>query len=108
MSSKRYYDFFVYRYDRHCIAPFGKRKKVIYSSWNVKNLTNFRKETERCFKNETGTFLFKNKFNKPISKFTMNDGKVTIMYKTNIKGNLYLLWKKWLLGRTAYKILETK
>lgn len=106
--ARKYYDFFVYRYDRQFIAPFGKRKKVIYSTWNVKNLKNFRKETERCFKYETGTFLFKNKFNRAVCKFTMNDGRLSVMYKTNVRGNLYLLWTKWMSGRTFYKILDLK
>jgi hypothetical protein len=106
--SRAYYDFFVYRYDRHCIAPYIKKKKVVYSTWNVKDLKNFRKETERKFKNESGTFLFKNKFNRAVCKFTMLEGKVTVMFKTNVRGNLYLLWKTWMTGRTFYKILDLK
>ncbi len=106
--SRAYYDFFVFRYDRHFLAPFGKRKRVTYSSWNVQNLKNFKSKTEQCFKYETGTFLLKNKFNKAVCKFTMLEGKVTVMYKTNVRGNLYLLWKKWMTGRTFYKILDSK
>lgn len=85
-----------------------KRKKVVYSTGSVKNLKNFIKRTEEVFKEDTGLFLFRNKNNKPICKLQIVSGKVTVMYKRNIKGNLFLLFRKWMMGRTAYKLLDAK
>lgn len=104
----KYYDFFIFRFERTCISPYMRRKKVYYSTSNVKNIKNFIKRTEEVFKDDTGLFLFKNKNNKAICKLQIVSGKVTVMYKTNIKGDLHLLWRKWMMGRTAYKLLDMK
>ena len=104
----KYYDFFIFKYERNYIAPYSKRKKVVYSTWNLKNIKNFIKRTEAVFQNDDGLFLVKNKYNKAICKMQITSGKVTVMYKTGIKGNLYLLWRKWLMGRTVYKLLDEK